>query len=92
MIEAGLAAAEFTINGVPVYELTPWGVILLMVVGFMRGWVYPRQTVMDEREDKRYYRETVEVLSQQVVELLEQGRTVEALLKPISERASRDSL
>lgn len=81
------------IEGIPVIELTPWSVILFIVLAFMRGWIVPRQALKDQREDTAYWRSAHDALVTgqtelrgQVKELTTQGETTLALIQSITER------
>ena len=94
MIMQILAAAETVIDGVPYVELTPWGVILFGLVAFMRGWIVPRQALIDEREDTKEWRaahhlseKAREVNAEQTRLLLAHAETANALLESITRRA-----
>lgn len=54
-----------------------------------RGKLVPRSALEDEREDTEKWHQAHDVLAAQLTELLEQGRTTDALLRAIAERAEQ---
>jgi hypothetical protein len=65
----------------------PWALIALTVVSVIRGWLVPRATVERERAllEQRIaeLRSAHDTAAQQVTELLEVGRTSEAVLRSL---------
>lgn len=83
-----------TFEQIPLLALSQSGLLLLVVVMFLRGWVVPRQALDDEREDTREWREAHRlseqarvVQAEQTKQLLAHAETANALLKSITERS-----
>lgn len=81
-------------EGIPILALSQSGLLLLVVLMFLRGWVVPRRALDDERQDTAEWREAHRLSEQaravnaeQTRLLLAHAETANALLQSITERA-----
>lgn len=86
------------LEGIPIAALTPWGVILVIVLMFARGLIVPRSALVDEREDTDKWREAHRIseearaqYAEQTKELLAHAETSLVLLRSITDRAERQT-
>jgi len=71
-------------------QVGPSGLLIVVLIFFMRGWIVPRAALDDEREDTREWRSAFQdsekarlIQAEQTKELLVQAETTNALLKSI---------
>lgn len=78
------------VAGIPLGDLSPWGLVGIAVLFILLGRLVPRSTLLDARKDRDSWRTAHEVsekaraeLAQSVHDLLEHARTTDAFIRSL---------